>query len=254
MLHALHCHCSLEQDFNRTEGDGTDSPMIASPYHDQRRKDRLGGAPPPYYGINPSPAGRIHSQSFNTSSRSSSDPRSPDGRGRPQLDPGPYPGAEGDWQVRGPSGRYDGMDRSYTPPIPDYNNTADYSLQHGLNQLSLNQPANPNYEYHDSVDYPTSPYNEYGGTSYPPTRPDYGRHSDYDMSDRYPGGVRQQAVLMPPHQPVMSQEYRNQPYDDDQPTYHSDYHNERLLTSAQVPPQHGMYERGDGRYDYTVMY
>ena len=212
------------QDINRTEGDGTDSPATASPFYDQRSKDRFSG--PPQYGRNISPAGRSPSANRAQSLIARGpDPRSPEMDGRwPGQPPMSY---NNDWQVRDyPYDQRDGSylaERPYTPPMQQYTNDYDHQSplgqhpaapgqhpaapgQHpaapGHHQPFSRNVSNANYDHYNSNHYPQShvleqrnsqPYVD-PNSSY--AREEYGTDpsSVHYMQDREP--VRGHSILM----------------------------------------------------------
>lgn len=242
---------SYPQEFNRTDGDGTDSPATSSPYRDQRGKDRHSGPPNYYNARNASPAGSNRPHSLNNSR--GPDPRSPGSEGRwPRSPPPSY---ADDWQVSGPYDQRDGSyyaERSYTPPIPQY--TADYEHQSALTQSAplLLHTSNPNYEHYNNIGYPDHPQQPeavprdsqsqpYGGgnPSYPGMQHEYSRGG---MGQPYVGeseAVRGHAVLMTPgqhgHEHVHEQAYP--PYASH--VYNSAYDSEFSSQQHHQQPMHG---------------
>ena len=147
----VHYYCSGTLESNRTEGDGTDSPGVASPFYDQRSGNRF-SAPPHSSVASPMRSSQNRPQSYNVVR--GNDPRSPEAEDHwAGPSSAPY---EADWQVREP---YDERDnsyiasRSYTPPVPQYN---DYEYQSGPGQLppSSHKASNYDYEHYNNSYYP----------------------------------------------------------------------------------------------------
>ena len=275
----------MPPEFNRTEGDGTDSPMVASPYRDQNGRDKF-SSPGYANGRHQSPGSHRSPRHSWQRPNSINIPKSQDYRSPPpNTDPrwsshGAAPPFN-DWQQQqqqvrehgyDPGSYHDGYDqppRSYTPPIPPYNPVyeqqspvKDHPLHFQHEQPSMHT-SNPNYEYHDSIDYPSSSpqraLDNYNNTPYsPPRRPEYERRMNEYVLDDTParpsnldlslsGGRRSGPV---PHQPVLSQAYRT--------TTSNAYNSQSYNTNHEpqpLPPQFDPYGFDDDRrYDCRVMY
>lgn len=188
---------SAEQEFNRTEGDGTDSPIVASPPRDYYKDGRYPASPNQSFSPRMPRSPVKHYQAYNGS-------RMPDSRATSMREPPPPPQwsqpaasppyVDG-WQVRdhfdedpvpAPSYR---AERLYTPPLQGYHNS--------MSPHSAVPPPTQNVEYYDpmaSQDF------------------DSQQHPSYRMgapanafSYQTPG---QGPPTMAPHHPVHSQPYR----------------------------------------------
>lgn len=263
----------MPPEFNRTEGDGTDSPMVASPFRDQTGRDKF-SSPGYTNGCHQSPGAHISPRHSWQRPSSINIPKSQDYKPPPSSDPrwstpGPVP--YNDWQVREhgyDQGYHDGYNqppRSYTPPIPPNNPVYDQQSPvkvqplHYQHEHSAMHTSNPNYEYHDSIDYPSSSpqraldnYN----TPYSPPRPQYERRMNEYVLDDTPArpshldlssGRRGGPV---PHQPVLSQAYRTPSN-----AYNFQSHNTNNEPPPPPQPQYDPYGFDDDRrQEYGVMY
>lgn len=265
--------------YNRTEGDGTDSPMVASPYHDQNRRDKFSPGYPNGTARHQSPS-RVSPRHSWQRPNSINIPKSQDYQQRapPGADPrwsSPPTAPHNDWQqVREHGyhpGYHDGYDqpppppRSYTPPIPQYNPQSEQSPLRDHHQYPQHEyqlhSRNPNYEHHDSIDYPSSsPQRAFDNfnTPYSPPRAEYERRMNEYVIDDSPAVASVRPTRLDlnggyggpvAHQPVLSQSYR---------TPNNAYNLQSYDTNNDRPPQQQHYDpygyEEDRRFDQGVMY
>ncbi|XP_067952208.1 pleckstrin homology domain-containing family A member 7-like isoform X2 [Watersipora subatra] len=245
---------------NRTEGDGTDSPGVASPFYDQRSGNRF-SAPPHSSVASPMRSSQNRPQSYNVVR--GNDPRSPEAEDHwAGPSSAPY---EADWQVREP---YDERDnsyiasRSYTPPVPQYN---DYEYQSGPGQLppSSHKASNYDYEHYNNSYYPQpqSMSEQRNSQLQAGHRPAYPMMNDYGVDatppqhalnreDREP--ARDYSALMPGYEHSLS--YRDR--SSNSAAYTSGYSAEQPLhgdTYQQYEGANGVSVRGEPRTPPSVV-